>query len=198
MAGAPGNLACPLGRYAACGCRCCGTPPPTCVYPQLGDDLVAIAADDQAVASNPNCLAVSSCRTGHDYYCCVGPEPVPEPEAQYEAGLYIGGNDRIWIRKSTDHCVRIDAHSPAAAVHDVPLKLPERFTVQSLSRTCERGSITDQAIGALGELSLRVEGSACVMDVHATLFFLDGSGVTAERLDADGVPFNGGSLSLCQ
>jgi hypothetical protein len=64
--------------------------------------------------------------------------------------------------------------------------------------SCGDGGITDQAKGAVGTFALRVSGSQCVADLHATLFaFVTDGTVKTTRLDIDGVTVTGLPGGLC-
>jgi hypothetical protein len=56
---------------------------------------------------------------------------------------------------------------------------------------CTSSATGPRAIGATGQVSLRVSGASCVVDVHVTAFFTNAQGgVEAEGFDAEGVPVN--------
>jgi len=191
-----GGAASCSGSYRACGCGCCAgqTSPPTCVYPELGDDLAALIAADEALKHDLQTCISAGCSRGVDYVCCESPAPSAE-EATYTASLLIGAIDRIRIDKMTTDCSALTLRQATPGTPVQPgfrLETPAGWEMQQATRLpCISSAIGPSAIGAIGKLSLRVLGNTCVVDVHLALFFGDAAnGVDAERFDADALPLD--------
>lgn len=180
------------GTYRACGCGCCGgqTASITCVYPASGDDLAAIIAADKVAGESPLC-ANAGCSAGLDYVCCEAPPPVAD-QALYVAAVTAGGLNRLELRKQLGVCTNLVLVQPSAAPTDLPLETPAGWAPQlagSRHLPCSASSLGPKAIGAVGKLGLRVQGGACVLDAHLTLFFANNAqDVQAERFDVDALP----------
>lgn len=191
-AGAPGGCS---GYYHACGCGCCAgsVTPASCVYADLGQDLSAIVAADAATKQGPSC-ATAGCNFGRDYFCCAAP-PATNDGATYQSDLYIGGVDRIRLHKMGAACSTLSLAQVFTANPDpnaFPVQVPAGWKFESVtSLPCTSSAIGPRAIGAIGQLSLRVEGAACLIDAHLTAFFTnDTPEVSSVRFDADGVPLD--------
>lgn len=192
-AGAPAaGAASDCEYYQACGCGCCGgqTPQAKCVYPDLGQDLNSIIADDVARRQDLTGCANVGCSVGQAYFCCEAPPPSNDG-ASYETSVFIGGYDRIRLHKQgAVDCSTFTLIDPKVVNPDFPVETPGNWGVEQITRLpCSSSMIGPRAIGALGTFSLRVSGDACVVDAHLTAFFGDAvQGVEAERFDAEGVP----------
>ncbi len=192
------------GEYVACGCGCCGgtgdTAVPRCYYPDLGESVASVTAADLQTKADPKC-AMAGCSLGMRYVCCPAAVSSPTDSATYQAEGYIGGLNRIRITKMGNPiCVDLTLTQPGSgATGAFRVDVPATWGVQAATRArCTASSPPPQAIGASGQVSLRRQGAACVLDVHATTFFLaaDGS-VQTERLDADGLEIKGASAGMC-
>lgn len=199
QAGGPSAAGAPScnSYYHACGCGCCtGTASlATCVYTDLGQDLTAIAAQDQATKQDAEACATSGCSMGRDYFCCTAP-PATNDGATYETSLFIGGIDRIRLHKRAADCSTfvLAQASPADPINPsaFPLDLPPSWKLESVTRLpCSSSAIGPRAIGAIGKFRLRVLGEACVVDAHLAAFFSnDQRELSSMRFDADGVPID--------
>lgn len=195
-AGAPaaGGAAACSGYYHACGCGCCGAQPSaaTCVYPDLGQDLTKISEQDLARRQDIAGCAAAGCSIGQDYFCCAAP-PASNDGASYETSLVIGAIDRIRLYKMTTACSTLTLEQRSAVPQDpqaFPVEMPTGWRIASVtSLPCSSSMIGPNAIGAIGELSLRVQDDACFVDAHLAAFFTnDKRELNTVRFDADGVP----------
>lgn len=193
--GAGGAAAC-NGYLHACGCGCCaGQPTPaTCVYPDLGQDLAELTAQDLATKMDSAACAVAGCSLGKDYFCCAAP-PARNEGASYQTSMLIGGVNRLLLHKmATPNCgtLTLQQRYPADPVDPQapPLKLPAGWKLETVrSLPCSSSAIGPNAIGAIGSFELRVLNDACVADVHVAAFFSnDERELSTVRFDADGVP----------
>ena len=183
------------GTYHACGCGCCAGQDTTvrCVYPVLGQSLSSIIAADMAVSHDAAACASAGCSKSVDYVCCESPAHSAE-QATYMTSLVIGDIGRIHIDKTAaPDCSRLTLrqHLPSDPAQPVfPAEMPAGWEIEyGLRSPCSSSMTRPRAIGAIGGVSLRVLGNACVVDVHLTLFFGDAeNGVDAERFDADAMP----------
>ena len=183
------------GTYHACGCGCCGGQDTTirCVYPALGQNLSSIIAADMAISHDAAGCASAGCSKSVDYVCCQSPAPSAE-QATYVTSLVIGDIGRIHIDKTAaPDCSRLTLrqHLPTDPAQPVfPAEMPTGWEIEyGLRSPCSSSMTRPRAIGAIGGVSLRVLGNACVVDVHLALFFGDPeNGVDAERFDADAMP----------
>jgi hypothetical protein len=189
VGGAPGCT----GYYPACGCGCCGGLPhaASCVYPDLGQDLTEVAAQDAERRQGGGC-ALAGCSLGMDYFCCAAPPAVAD-NATYEASVFIGGINRLRLHKQSKDCstVELQQTSPADPADPAafPLTLPAGFKVESIrTLPCSSSAIGPAAIGAIGSFKLRIVGEGCVVDAHLTAFFTnDARELRTVRFDAEGV-----------
>jgi hypothetical protein len=191
-AGAPGGCS---GYYQACGCGCCAgsASPASCVYTDLGQDLSTIVAADAATKQGASC-ATAGCNFGRDYFCCTAPQAVNDG-ATYQASLGISAIDRIRLYKMATACSTLSIEQAFSANPDpnaFPVQLPAGWKFElATSLPCTSSAIGPPAIGAIGKLSLRVEGAACLIDAHLTAFFKnDTLQVSSVRFDAEGVPLD--------
>jgi hypothetical protein len=195
QAGAPSTAGAPScsGHYLACGCGCCGTTasPGACVYPDLGQDLTTVTAEDVAKKTG-DCAAVG-CGIGRDYFCCAAPPPTNDG-ASYQASVLIGGVDRLTLYKVAKDCSNfvLQQTFPANPVdpNPFPVEVPAGWKIESVTTLpCISSAFGPKAIGAIGKFSLRVLNEACVVDAHLSAFFTnDQRALNAVRFDADGVP----------
>ena len=204
-AGAGGEAGAPApdcnNRYLSCGCGCCvgSTPPQRCVYPGVGKSIDELLGDDRALRNDTAGCAAAGCSQGVDYFCCEPPPPQPEV-ASYETSVYIGGVDRLRLyKRGAVNCSTFGLVSPQLHGEELPVELPTSWAIDQITRlSCTSSAIGPQAIGAIGKLSLRVSGDACVLDAHVTAFFPNAQGgVDAERFDAEDVPVNL-SVAFCK
>lgn len=194
--GAGGAAAC-VGYLHACGCGCCGgqPSPATCVYPDLGQDLTELTA--QEANHGPGNCAFAVCGVGHDYFCCAAPPPSNDG-ATYEASQFIGGINRVRLHKMLlpQECSTFELQQAAptapADPQAFPVNVPVGWKIESIrTLPCSSSAIGPNAIGAIGDFSLHVVNGACVMNAHLTAFFGDAQlGLRSVRFDADGVPVN--------
>jgi hypothetical protein len=189
------------GDYTACGCGCCGgvQAPPSCYYPSLGETITVITAQDEVEKSSTNC-SFEGCSLGIHYICCAEPAPESPSSAAYTAEGYSGGLDHVMISKVGDDCATVSFARPLTGSNSaLKITMPSSWGVVSAGfGSCGDGGITDQAKGAVGTFALRVSGSQCVADLHATLFaFVTDGTVKTTRLDIDGVTVTGLPGGLC-
>ena len=193
------------GTFRACGCGCCGPSSPssttTCVYPELGQSLSPIIAADLARSHDAVHCAAAGCSIGIDYVCCEAPAPMPE-QATYDAAVVIGDINRLRVNKMGADCSTLTLREVAPAdpvAPGFPAEMPEGWGIEQATRLpCSSSMTKPRAIGAIGKLSLRVLGNACVVDAHLTLFFGDAmNGIEAERFDVDALPV-GVPVAQCQ
>ncbi|HWA73401.1 MAG TPA: hypothetical protein VG937_13740 [Polyangiaceae bacterium] len=207
-AGGPG-VAC--GEYRACGCGCCvGGPAPQvrCYYPEAGDDLDQLIAEDQAAAQNPNC-AQAGCSAGIRHACCVRGAGDPGSTGTYTALYTPTAVDRIAVMKqgTNGHCARVGIVTPSSSSTNrtytsLELPVPAAPTLawgfeSASDALCSMSAIPPSAIGAIGSLKLRAVGDACVIDIHLTAFFDRNGGIEGVDFDADGIPLSGLGAGQC-
>jgi len=180
--------------YHACGCGCCSAQTTqTCVYPGVGPDFDELIAADSARRMDTAGCASAGCSVGQDYFCCEPPPP-EDDGAGYEASVYVGGYDRVWLNKTgAVDCSTFALTDKRPSGQAFPVELPpgSSWSVDEITRSpCGSSPVTPpRAIGAIGKFNLRLSGDACVVDAHLSAFFVDAQGgVDAERFDADGVP----------
>jgi hypothetical protein len=159
----------------------------------LGQDLSAIVAADAATKQGPGC-ATAGCNFGRDYFCCAAP-PATNDGATYQASLVISAIDRIRLNKMATACSTLSIEQSFTANPDpnaFPVQLPAGWKFETATTLpCISSAIGPRAIGAIGKLSLRVQGTACLIDAHLTAFFTnDTPEVSSVRFDADGVPLD--------
>lgn len=193
-AGGGGGAAACVGYLHACGCGCCGVEPTpaTCVYPDLGQDLTELTA--QEANHGPGNCAFAVCGTGHDYFCCAAPPPSTDG-ASYETSVLIGGINRVRLHKMlipTECSTFVLQQAPPSTPADpqaFPVKLPARWKIESIrSLPCSSSAIGPNAIGAIGDFSLQVVNGACTVNAHLAAFFNNAQlGLQTVRFDADAV-----------
>ena len=199
-AGAPaaGGAAACSEYYQACGCGCCAIQPApaTCVYPDLGEDLSEIIAQDAARRMDRVGCANVGCSSGQGYYCCAAPPVSSDDGASYETSVYVGGYNRIHLHKRETDCstFTLRQRSPADPQNPdaFPVEVPGGWEIEAVTTLPCASSVTrPQAIGAIGHFSLRVEDDACVVDAHLAAFFVnDERELQTLRFDADAVPLS--------
>lgn len=186
------------GTFRACGCGCCGiaspAPTTTCVYPDLGQSLSQIIAADLARRQDTVGCAAAGCSSGIDYVCCEAPAPMPE-QATYDTAVVIGDIGRLRVNKMAANCTTLTLQQVYPAnpgPTGFSLETPVGWGIeQATSLPCSSSMTKPRAIGAVGKLSLRLLGNACVLDAHLALFFGDSTtGIEAERLDVDALPID--------
>jgi hypothetical protein len=193
-----GELAC-SGEYAACGCGCCGAPRNVaCYYPTLGESTADIKAKDDAAKSSTNCNLVG-CSAGTRYVCCLPAAPEP-PSATYVADSYVGDMYHIGIARSGADCAQISLSSLATSRTGLRIETPASWGVMAASfGACGDASTADPVAGALGSVALRTSDTACLVDVHVTLFAFTSAGdLKTARLDVDGLVVKDFPATLCK
>ena len=156
--------------------------------------MTAIIAADVAQRNDVESCAVAGCSVGVNHVCCESPAPSAE-QATYTTSRVVADIDRIHISKMTSDCssltLRQRGPSPPGRV-EFPLETPAFWEFERGTRlACISSAQRPLAIGAIGTVSLRVVGDACVIDVHLALFFAtDAQTVDAERFDADALPID--------
>src|SRR6187399_2018391 len=194
-AGAAGAPVALCEEYVACGCGCCGgdtTPTLTCFYPDRGDTLERIMADDEALAMDPTC-ANSGCAKGTRYVCCVPPSD--ERASTYRTDTsHSDASDRIVLiaADADDNCVAF-ALSSTLEPPKVPIEVPAgwHMEVASTGFTCSSiYNFPQQRIAMGGEGFVRFTApDQCAIDFDVTLYFYVGvDEVEATRLVGHGVP----------
>jgi hypothetical protein len=179
------------GDYLACGCGCCedlsDSRQATCYYPEYGDSLAAIIAEDTRIKSQASC-ANAGCERGKRHVCCVSAPPLGK-------GLYdasYSGPDSALIR-----IIKSDAE---AGCSDFTLSLFGKASLSSLAShgfnwmggahysPCGVVANAPRAIGVTGDISSRANASTCLLDVHVTVFYgLPAGDVQPVRFDVDGL-----------
>jgi hypothetical protein len=180
---------CPAGvaPVDVCGCGCCGSPQSvTCYYPAQGESAEAIP---NPMPSPASCANVG-CSGGVRHLCCVDPGPGPAADTCAEDLPIEDLARHAVVRRDGAVCttLEIDLGVPA----ELPIAGGSGWTATFGQRgPCDGSSPVERAIGGAGTLSVHplATGSAAqVVDIHAALFFEDGTGTaTAVRLDADGL-----------
>ena len=177
------------GKYVECGCGCCGTEPPTgpgsasCYYPELGENLAAIEAADQAAAMDSSC-ANAGCSRGVERLCCIA--PADAGPAVYEATGYSGDADQFSITRTDadDRCTRAQFTSPHLTPSELPLQLPTNWALQGVY-DCGGRSETVGSIGATGSLAF-TSTDPCTASFDFTAFLLSSGGeVEAVRFQSE-------------
>jgi hypothetical protein len=161
-----------------------------CYYPERGDDLAAIRAEDQMAAMNPNC-ATTGCSAGVHLVCCESAEPEP---ATYE--LLGWSQDTAYLgfsRTGEDgRCSSLTIGRRGEDRTGFPIELPERWAIAQTSdgRCGMMGSPVRDVIGALGVVKQTLPGY-CGYEIDLTLFFLADNGeVNPVRFQASGLSPN--------
>jgi hypothetical protein len=204
MAGGAGGAGGEAGfcdEYVACGCGCCsGGPAPIerCFYPEAGDSLASIIAQDQTQQSSPSC-ATAGCSVGVRHRCCVSSPPEPAGSATYTAHYTSTALDRMIIqRMSPDgRCARLVFASPHSGVGIyTALELPAgSWALEQIHEMpCAMSALPPPGIGAFGQLHLVPQASGCAVSIHLTAFFAH----TSVRFDAEGLALAGVSPGACQ
>ena len=191
------------GSYVACGCGCCGPSPGSgaeqrCYYPTEGDRLSSIMADDLAIRGGPSCATVG-CTLGTVYQCCV-PTAAATP-ASYSVETYFGGYDRLMIQRVgyDGQCATLLLESPSREPNPAfRVTTPPLFRMVSWSFGACGSTPLAQGMGGVGAVSLRKNGTECVLDVQASLFLPSSSGpASSVRFEATGIAVPGFSASYC-
>jgi hypothetical protein len=160
----------------------------SCYYPERGDDLAAIRAEDQRAAMNPNC-ATTGCSAGVHLVCCEAAEPEP---ATYELIGYSQGVPHLGFSRVGEdgRCSSLTIGRIGGDRSGFPIELPERWGIEQTSDgRCNgmMGSPARDLIGALGIVSQSPPGY-CSYTVDITLFFLSDNGeVDPVRFQASGL-----------
>jgi len=190
-AGGSREFACE-GSYDVCGCGCCGAAMSTgCYYPEHGDDLSALKAEDQATAMSPSCDN-AGCASGTHLLCC---EMAPVNDVANNEIVYFSDDPNTWFIRSTpdEHCTALII--PTASLGgSVSFAFPEQWPIAGASTqdgTCDsfERAPARPAIGALGTL-VRNPDCPAAYDADFTLFFQSDAGTV------EGVRFEGRFLPL--
>lgn len=200
-AGAAGSVGAPAtcgsgGRYVACGCGCCFPmqSQPRCYYPELGQTLASIQADDQARSGSAQCAA-AGCSIGIEYICCTKARP-EDPPPSYEIGGYIGDLDHLTIRRRVGTaCSELALVRPGTS-HGEVISVPDGWVVES-ALDCGQPTLGS---GRVGEGSVRFASStsACALDFDFDLFFPTETGFRADHFQADAEPVPAAALFSCR
>jgi hypothetical protein len=191
-AGAAGSPEEECGEYLACGCGCCGgvSPSHACYYPDRGETIASIKAEDEAQAEDPSCAA-AGCALGTEYLCCVPPADVEA--ATYTLNATISAVDRLAILRAdpNDHCT-IFSISSTLEPPRFPIEVPEGWKIDGGANgfyCAEAYNFPSQrvAIGGEGFLAFSAP-DRCAIDFDFTLFFDLGTEVQATRFVGQGVP----------
>jgi hypothetical protein len=193
-AGAP-EPACD-GAYDVCGCGCCGGEAMSagCYYPERGDVLATIKADDQAFAMSPRC-ATEGCSSGVRVLCCETGVEVP---ATYALSGFSSDLQYWIVARTTDdeRCFgAVFARPRIPGRGAFPFELPDQWNfeyayVQDGGCDANQSSVRLVAIGGLGFLKHTDPSCLYVFDFDFTLFFRgEADSVEAVRFKADGVRY---------
>lgn len=161
------------------------------LYPDLGQDLIELTAQELATKMDSAGCAAAGCSIGQDYFCCAAP-PASNDGATYETSLLIGAYDRIRLYRMATDCstLVLQQASPAAPPDPqaFPVAVPAGWKLETVtSLPCSSSAIGPHAIGAIGKFALRVLDDACVVDAHLAAFFSnDKQELKTVRFDADG------------
>lgn len=193
-AGAAGASTSACDDYLACGCGCCGgtAPDHACYYPDRGDTLERIVADDQALAADAAC-AGAGCAKGTLYWCCVPPsegQPATYRTDSFQSDAY----DRfVLIRADEANNCTVLSVSSIIEPPKFPIEVPEGWKVDVGSSGFNCNSIYNFpnqriAIGGEGFVSFTTP-DRCAIDFDFTLYFDIGDDApAATRFVGQGVP----------
>lgn len=195
--GSPGGLGgSGRGEFLGCGCGCCDGALPQrtrCYYPEVSGDLESLIAADAAAHEDPGCANVG-CSGGVRYLACEAPAADTSP-VSYTASYVLGAYDRSVILKQgagrsarASFLTRLNASDIRTA-----LDLPRDWFFEGGSYTIFSTSAAHDAVavGASGSIKYRASSSGCLLDMHFSVFMLDGAELVPVRFDADGVPISG-------
>jgi hypothetical protein len=193
-AGAP-DLGCD-GAYDVCGCGCCGEAMSAgCYYPERGDDLATIRADDQAAAMHPRC-ATEGCSLGVRLLCCE--TTGVEDSATYALSGWSSDLQYTVVARTTDdgRCTgAVFARPRIPGRGAFPFELPDQWNFEyayAQDGGCDANLPSEElvTIGGLGFLKFTDPNCIFVFDFDFTLFFRgEADSVEAVRFKADGVRF---------
>jgi hypothetical protein len=179
--------ACPAGAPSrdVCGCGCCGEPQrKACYFPALGQSASTIPDP------TPGNCALAGCSAGVRYVCCADPG-VPAgggENASYCVYDTAMNNGEVVVTKIVgETCTRLTMIPTASSG---PLVItPETWHVRAFHGPCAATGV--RAIGSLGNIGFRWMDGNAFLDLHAVLFFDDGSGtVAAVHMDVDTMAFD--------
>jgi len=185
-AGAAGASEEACGDYLACGCGCCGgaSPSHACYYPDLGDTLAGVIAQDEATADSETC-ANAGCALGTEYHCCVVPSEAGE--ATYRVDASSTAVDRLTVFRADpeDRCTTLTLSS-SLDVPKFPIEVPEGWKVDLAANgfACAEAynfPSLRHAIGGEGYVAFTT-AERCTIDFDVTLFFNLGTEIQATRL----------------
>jgi hypothetical protein len=179
------------GKYNSCMCSCCSTigRAMACYYPTLGESVATLAAADEERWASAIC-GTNACSSGTHYLCCTPADPEPPSAATYATSAYIGGIDRLGITKTGADCASLAFAGGALGSKEFHIDSGTYWAAENASfGPCGDAGTRTYAQGALGTLTFRRADSACVMDLHVTLFAIsDAAELTTARMDAEGLP----------
>jgi hypothetical protein len=179
------------GTYDSCMCSCCGTigRAMACYYPTLGESVATLAAADEERWASAICGS-SACSSGTHYLCCTPADPEPPSAATYATSAYVGAIDRLGITKAGADCASLAFAGGASGSKEFHIDTNAYWVAEGASfGPCGDAGTRTYAQGALGTLTFRMADSACVMDLHVTLFAIsDAAELTTARMDAEGLP----------
>ncbi|MFZ5895279.1 MAG: hypothetical protein ACOY0T_29755 [Myxococcota bacterium] len=186
-AGEAGASACE--SYSACGCGCCSPQSMTatdCYYPEYGEHLSDIIAQDRLAAADATC-ANAGCSSPRNYACCVSAPQERQDEAKYTWTTLPNAVIRINKQEGRGMCAGLTLRANA----------PHRASVISYVfdwdedgsyAPCAHAAETYSAIGIEGTVYDYVGPNGCVLNVHVTLFIaLPNGDVLPVRFDVDGI-----------
>jgi hypothetical protein len=188
--------------FDACGCGCCGAPVLNrCYYPDLGQSLAVIKAQDHAVRTDPGCAA-AGCASGVHYVRCETPDV--EAGATYGVIGFSDNKMHLRVNRSTlsGRCSAMTSEQPGTTPEGYPLELPGQYGLTpglAQDRPCN-GMSTSPVRGAIGALGFMKQSAphSCAYDFDFTLFFLAGDGTAdAARFKAEGVALPGMASGTC-
>ncbi len=189
------------GAYDSCQCSCCGPigSAMACYYPTLGESVATLAAADQERWASTICGA-GACTSGVRYLCCTPAAPEPSSAATYTATGNIGAYDRLGITKTGADCAALSFSAPATGSKGFHVDAGDFWTAERASfGPCGDAGVRTLAKGALGTLTFRMSGDACVLDLHATLFAISDAGeLSTARMDGEGIPMPSILGNYCQ
>ena len=178
---------CPAGvpPLDVCGCGCCGGAADSraCFYPSRGESRDAIP---NPMPSATEC-ATNGCTEGTRHVCCA------DPGVQPPSGIFCGNDTsgEDWPRFTVTRrdgalCTTLELGSAGPFLPIVGP--PGRANTNGWRQPCDGSKARLYAIGGLGQVTAGMFGALPSYDVHAALFFYDGTGIAeAVRIDVDDI-----------
>jgi hypothetical protein len=170
-----------------------------CYYPDAGDQLTAIIADDQELAQDPAC-ANSGCSSGVRRVCCEIADE--DPSASYEANGWSSDAQYLILSRESaaGRCTSVTLRLQAGQAE---FKLGAGEAIGPATRDGQCNEPEEPALrpllGALGFVRSTPPPRSCAYDFDFSLFFLaDDGSVEAVRFKADRVSlpgFEGGNCN---